>query len=295
VSVEPAAPPAVTPPPAGELVEPEPMLTVVEPRSGLSAADFRELWRYRELFAYLVLRELKLRYKQTILGVGWSLFQPLSIMAMFVLFVGRAGGVGERVRAELGYPYELFVLAAALPWTFFATSVQNAGNSLIANERLVTKVYFPRLTLPLANAGAALVDLLVASLVLAIGMAVCGKAPGWSVVLVPGLLGLMFVTAAGVGTLFAALIVSQRDFRYLLTFGIPLWMLATPCIYDTPGGRLWTALNPAYGLILNFRAAVFGDPLDLPALAVSAAVGLGLAAAGLMYFRRVERTFADTI
>jgi lipopolysaccharide transport system permease protein len=273
----------------------EPPLTVIESRAGVSFADVQELWRYRELLYYLVLRELKLRYKQTILGVGWSLFQPLSIMLMLVVFVGRVGGIGDRVAAAVGYPYELFVLTGALPWTFFSATALNAGHSLLANERLVTKVYFPRLMLPLSNSGSALVDFCIAAVLVIAAMVYFGVAPAWSALLLPAIVAAMFITAAGIGIAFAALIVSQRDFRYLLLFGVQLWMLATPCIYDTPGPSPWLPLNPAYGLIKNFRAALFGAPLDWPALAVSTAVGLLIAAAGLAYFRKVERTFADTI
>lgn len=280
-------PPARTPP-AGPA---RPPLTVIEPRAGVSLADARELWRYRELLYYLVLREVRLRYKQTILGVGWSLFQPLSIMLMFVVFVGRMA----RVADATPYPYTLFVLAGALPWTFFATATLNGGNSLLMNERLVTKVYFPRLMLPLANVGAAVLDFAVAMVLAAGAMAYYAKPPGWTAVLVPAVVAVMALTATGLAVLLSALIVAQRDFRYLLMFGVQLWMLGTPCIYAPAAGPWWLALNPAYGLILNFRAALFGDPMDWPALAVSSVAGLLLLAAGLVYFRRVERTFADTI
>ena len=276
---------------------PEPTLTVIEARSGVSFADFRELARYRELLYYLVLREMKLRYKQTILGVGWSLFQPLSIMLMFVLFVGRAGGMSSDPGViEQFNSYTLFVLAGALPWTFFSTAALNAGHSLLVNERLVTKIYFPRLMLPLANIGSALIDFSVASLLLVAAMIWFQKPPDWTALLLPFILALMVASAAGIGILLAALIVSQRDFRYLLLFGVQLWMLATPCIYDpTPVQNRFMPLNPAYGLILNFRAALFGQPMHWPELVISAGVGLFVLAAGLIYFRKVERTFADTI
>ncbi|MGL4420619.1 MAG: ABC transporter permease [Gemmataceae bacterium] len=276
---------------------PELPLTVIESRQGVSFADFRELARYRELLYYLILREMKLRYKQTILGVGWSLFQPLSIMVMFVLFVGRAGGMAANPEVIERYSsYTLFVLAGALPWTFFATAALNAGHSLLINERLVTKIYFPRLMLPLANIGSAFIDFMIASVLLIGAMVYYQQAPGWTVLLLPFILLVMMATAAGIGTLLAALIVSQRDFRYLLLFGVQLWMLATPCIYDpTAIQNPLVAINPAYGLILNFRAALFGEPLHWAALGLSSAVGLTVLAIGLMYFRKVERTFADTI
>jgi lipopolysaccharide transport system permease protein len=286
-------PPAPAAPPAA--VRPDPPLTVIESRSGVAFADFQELWRFRELLYYLALREIKLRYKQTVLGVGWSLFQPLSIMAMFVLFLGRSGGLADGVNTAVYPHYALFVMAGALPWTFFATTALNGGHSLLINERLVTKIYFPRLLLPLSCSGAALLDLCVASVLMAGGMAYYGVAPGWSAVFLPLIVLLMVLAGSGIAIFFAALIVAQRDFRYLLLFGVQLWMLATPCIYDPAAGNRWLALNPAFGLIRNFRAALFGEPMDLPALALSGSVGLLILAAGLLYFRKVERTFADTI
>lgn len=268
------------------------ILTVIERRRTLGFADVQELWRYRELLFYLMLREVKLRYKQTILGVGWSLFQPLSIVLMLVVFVGRMGGLAQ----SSAYPYPLFVLAGALPWTFFSTCALNGGHSLLINERLVTKVYFPRLMLPLSNIGSALLDFTIAMILAGLAMAYYGVAPGWTALLCPLIVILMAITSAGIAILLSALIVSQRDFRYLLLFGVQLWMLATPCIYDpSPGHSPWLALNPAYGLIRNFRLALFGDPLDPPTLFLSTAVGVLIFAVGLVYFRRVERSFADTI
>lgn len=273
-------------------------LTVVEPRAGFSSADVKELWRYRELFYHLTLRELKLRYKQTILGVGWSLFQPLATVLVFVIFIGYMGRTAEGIDH-----YPLFVLLGVLPWTYFAQAVQNSGNSLIANERLVTKVYFPRLLLPLSNIGSATFDFLVALALVAIVMAIYGIAPGWSVLLLPLLIAMIFLTAVGFGVFFSALIVAQRDFRYLLTFGMQLWMFATPCIYlpaNTvgPTARNLLPLNPVYGLVLTFRNCVMGTPMghyEWYALGVSCGVGLLVLLVGLLYFRRVERTFADTI
>lgn len=273
-------------------------LTIIQPRSGFGLADVKELWRYRELFLGLTLRELKLRYKQTILGVGWSLFQPLATVIVFVVFIGYMGKTADGIAN-----YPLYVLLGVLPWTYFAQSVQNAGNSLVANERLVTKVFFPRLLLPLSNIGSATVDFLVALGLAAIVMAIYGVAPGWSVLLTPLLIALIFLAATGFGVLFSALIVAQRDFRYLLTFGMQLWMFATPCIYlpvDTvgPTAKMILPLNPMFGLVLNFRNAVLGLPTgsyEWYALGVSASISLLILGLGLIYFRRVERTFADTI
>lgn len=298
LSIPPADEPAADAPPAPEL-----LLTVVEPRAGFSVADARELWRYRELFYYLILRELKLRYKQTVLGVGWSLFQPIATTAVFVVLIGWMGNTGGPDQYPGGVPRVLYVLLGVLPWTFFASAVQNAGNSLVANERLVTKVYFPRLLLPLSNVGSAAFDFAVALGLAAAVMGWYGVAPGGTTVFAPLVLGLLFLTATGVGVLLSALIVAQRDFRYLLTFGIQLWMFGTPCIFATldrigPAAKMILPVNPVYGLILAFRNLALGVPFDgyaWYALGMSASVGVLLLAAGLLYFRRVERTFADTI
>ncbi len=285
--------------PAAIVPAPEELpLTVIEPRSGFSAADVQELWRYRELFYHLTLRELKLRYKQTILGVGWSLFQPLATVLVFVVFIGYMGKTAEGIDN-----YLLYVLLGVLPWNYFAQSVQNGGNSLIANERLVTKVFFPRLLLPLSNIGSATVDFLVALGLAALVMAVSGVSPGWSLLAVPLIVAMIFLTAVGFGVLFSALIVAQRDFRYLLQFGMQLWMFATPCIYLPvttigPTAQKILPLNPIYGLILAFRNCVLGLPwtaYEWYALGVSGTIGLLVLVVGLLYFRRVERTFADTI
>jgi lipopolysaccharide transport system permease protein len=281
--------------PAPAMVFNEPPLTVIEPRGRWSVAELRELWRYRDLFLHLVLRDVKLRYKQTILGFGWALFQPLMTMVVFALFLGRMGGVGRDVD-----DYFLFVLVGAVPWTFFSNALTTAGNSLVSNERLVTKVYFPRVLVPAACVGAAVFDLVVALSLVAVGMAVAGVAPPSGVLLLPVVVALLVMCALGFGVLLAALIVAQRDFRYLLSFGMQVWMFATPVIYLNPttlgpAAQTWLPLNPVYGLILAFRSAVLGTPMDWAAVGVSAAVSVAMLAFGLWYFRRVERAFADVI
>jgi lipopolysaccharide transport system permease protein len=293
----------ITPPPMKKVetldsVLHEPHLTVVEPRGGFAFGDLSELLRYRDLAYYLILREIKLRYKQTILGVGWSLFQPMATVLVFVVFIGWMGKTAEGIDN-----YLLYVLLGVIPWTYFASAINNAGNSLIANERLVTKVYFPRILLPLSNVGAATLDFVVALSLVAVVMAWNGIAPSWTVVFAPLLIGLLTVLAVGLGILLSALIVAQRDFRYLLNFGIQLWMFATPCIYLAPhaiGPRAQQllTLNPMYGIILNFRHAVLGNPMDSHAwlaLGMSLLITATVFITGLAYFRRVERTFADTI
>jgi lipopolysaccharide transport system permease protein len=292
-------PPAVdvTPPP--RLGRPEPPLTVVDGHAAWSRRDLKELWAYRELLFFLTLRDVKLRYKQTILGVGWSVLQPVATMIVFTIFLGRMGGLSD------GVPnYTLFVLAALIPWTFFSTAVANAGNSLVGNERLVTKTYFPRVLLPAANVAAAAVDCLLCTSLMVVAVlawaAVGGPAPTWRLLLLPVMGAAVGLTAFGFGTLFAALIAVQRDFRYLLSMGLQLWLFATPCIYAPvekigPTAQQWLPLNPVYGLVLNFRSAALGLPFDGHALFVSSAVGAFVLGAALIYFRRIQQTLADTI
>ena len=273
----------------------EPRLTVIEPRGMWNLADVFELIRYRDLFYYLTLRDIKLRYKQTILGVGWSFFQPLATMAVFAIFIGSIGGMDKDIPN-----YTLFVLCAVLPWTFFSNSMINAGNSLLANERLVTKAYFPRVLMPAANVGAALFDFFVALVLPAGMMAWYGIAPTWQMLMAPVALLFMVIASTGVGVLLSALVVAQRDFKYLLSFGTQVWMFATPCIYLAPErlgprGQSILPLNPAYGLITNFRSAILGTPFDWYAFTISGLVAVILLFIGLTYFRRVERSFADVI
>ena len=257
--------------------------------------NLRELWRFRELLFFLTWRDVKVRYKQTVLGATWAVLQPLATMVVFAFFLGRMGGVADGMK-----DYPLFVFAAILPWTFFANAVSTAGNSVVTNERLVSKIYFPRLIIPIGSVGASLFDFVIGLAMLAGMMVWFGVVPGWHIVLAPLIMLLLTATAVGVGTLLAALIVAHRDFRYVLTFAVQLWMFATPCIYLQPkdigpNAQLLLPLNPAYGLLLNFRQAVRGGDLDWYALAVSSAVGLALLLIGCLYFRRVERSFADVI
>jgi lipopolysaccharide transport system permease protein len=269
-------------------------LTVIEPRSDWHLLDLRELWRYRELLVMLAWRDISIRFKQTILGFTWALAQPLATLAVFVIFFGRMGGLDSGVDH-----YPLFVFAAILPWTFFANSITAAGNSIVANERLVTKVYFPRIIVPLSALGAPLFDFLIASGILVCMMFWYGVAPGWNILLAPFIFAMLMVAAAGVGIFLSALIVSQRDFRFILTFGVQLWMFAT-CIFLPPTALgpkayTWGPLNPAFGLIWNLRDSMLGGTINWYSLGVSSAVSVALLLVGLLYFRRVERSFADVI
>jgi lipopolysaccharide transport system permease protein len=299
-STKPPATPATEPPSAPSASspakpEPELPLTVIEPRSGWALPNLRELWRYRELLYFLALRDIKIRYKQTVLGVGWAVAQPLMAMGVFALFLGKLGGISNGIEH-----YPLFVFAGMVAWTFFGNTVQAAAGSVVANERLVTKIFFPRLIIPLSTVGVGLFDLVLASVLLAVMALGFGVLPGWSILMLPLVVVMLTAAAAGVGILLSALIVAQRDFKYVLTFGVQLWMFATPSLYlpaesFSPTAQMLLPLNPAYGLVLTFRQAALGGPFDWYAFGVSSAVGLLLAFAGMLYFRRVERSFADTI
>ncbi|WP_169979030.1 ABC transporter permease [Tautonia rosea] len=279
-------------------VEPEhePPVTVITRRPGWQIVDFAELWRYRELLYFLTWRDVKVRYKQTVLGAAWAIIQPLATMVVFSLFLGRVAA-----EASSGIPYPLFVLAGLVPWTFFSNAMSTAGQSVVGNQNLVTKVYFPRLFIPMGAVGAGAVDFVISFGLVLLAMLCFGMLPGWNILLVPLLfLGLM-IAALGVGTLLSALTVAYRDFRYVVPFMVQLWMFATPSIYlqaDSELGslsHLVLPLNPAYGLIANFRVAVLGGNFDFYSLAVSGAVSLIFLVVGCLYFRRVERSFADII
>lgn len=271
-------------------------VTIIERRSSWQIVDWRELWRYHELLFFLTWRDVKVRYKQTALGAAWAVLQPLATMLVFAVFLGRMASVSAHIEH-----YALFVFAGILPWTFFANALNSASNSVVGNQSLITKVYFPRLIIPMSAVGAGLVDFAVAFGMLAVMMLWNVVLPSWEFLLLVPIAALLVVAALGIGTLLAALTVAYRDFRYVVSFSVQLWMFATPCIYlDAsqivgPRGQLVLPLNPAYGLILNFRQAVLGRPLDVYALAVSGLVSVTLLLVGCLYFRRVERGFADII
>lgn len=272
---------------------------VIEPSKGWQFYDLKELWRYRELMYFLVWRDLKVRYKQTVLGVLWAILQPFLIMVAFSLFFHRLAEIGT---GAMQYP--LYVVAGVLPWIFFANAINAAGHSMLGSQDLVTKVYFPRVLIPVSAVLAALVDFLVAFSVLLALMFWYHRPPTWSMLWLPLLMLELTIVAVGVGTLLAALTVAYRDFRHVVPFLVQLWMFATPTIYIRENAHLnprWgmvLPLNPVDGLITNFRIAVLGQGFDdqsLYALAVSSVVGLLMFVAGAGYFRRVERTFADVI
>ena len=285
--------PAKTEGPAVELPR-----TVIERKAGWRFLELGELWRFRELLFFFAWRDVKVRYKQTVLGAGWAVLQPFATMVAFSLFIGRLAATPSG-----GKPYPLFAYAGLLPWFFFANAINSAGQSVVANNNLLTKIYFPRLLMPLGAIAVALVDFLIGFGLLLALSAYYHSPPGWEILAMPLLLLGLAVAALGVGTLMAALTVSYRDFRVLLPFLLQFGMFATPVVYMQPDAvisprlQALLPLNPAYGLIVNFRAAVLGPPysFDYQALAVSLGVSLALFGIGCFYFRRAENGFADII
>jgi lipopolysaccharide transport system permease protein len=271
--------------------------SVIRPARGWQLINVGELWQFRELIYFLTWRDVKVRYKQTLLGVAWSILQPAMMMVVFTLFFSRVAGFKDD---EVAYP--VFVLCGLLPWTFFTTGLVGAGNSVIGSERLITKVYFPRLAVPFAAVAAAFVDFLMAFGLLFVVMLIYQVPPGWTVLLAPFLVLMFALAAAGFGTLLAALNVAYRDVRYVIPFLVQLWIFATPAVFmpvAAGGSDSWLptllSLNPLNSLVAAFRAAVLGREIDLPGLALASAAVVAVFLVGCLYFRRVEDTFADLI
>jgi lipopolysaccharide transport system permease protein len=267
---------------------------VIEPPRGWRALDLAELWEYRELLWVLTERDIKVRYKQTVLGFAWAIIQPVMMMVVFSIFFGRLA----KMPAD-GLPYPIFVYAGLLPWTFFANTISTSANSLVASSSLVSKVYFPRLVIPLSSAGSGLVDFAIALVILLAMMAWYGI--GWTVslFLAPLLIAGMIFIALGVGVVLAALNVAYRDFRYVIPFMVQFWLFATPVVYPAsivPEQWRWVLfLNPMAGFIQGFRSAFLGQAFDGTAVAVSFAVSVVIFLVGIAYFEKVERRFADII
>ncbi|QEL18371.1 ABC transporter permease [Limnoglobus roseus] len=272
--------------------------TLIEPPGRWRWLPLAELWAYRDLCRMLAWRDVQVRYKQTALGVAWAVFQPLVLMGLFAVFFRRVAHV-----ATGDVPYPLYAYAGLLPWFLFAGAVSAAANSLVDSERLITKVYFPRLVIPIGAAAVAVVDFLIAAAALVVLMLAYGSRPGWGGLLIPLAVGMIFLTALGVGSLLAALNVKYRDFRHALPFLIQAWMFATPTVYlsldagtELPDWLWATAhLNPLTGQIAFARAAMLGEPLPWAAFGVGSAVGAVLLAVGVIVFARVEDGFADAI
>ncbi len=272
---------------------------VIEPSRGWVSLQLRNLWGYRELLYFLVWRDVKVRYKQTALGVAWIVLQPVVGMVVFSILFGRLLKVPSG-----GVPYPIFAYAALLPWNYFASSLSRSSTSVVGSAHLITKVYFPRLVIPIAGVLSGLVDFAVAFLVLIGLMAYYGVVPTPAVVLLPAFLLLAMLTALGFGLWLAALNVRFRDVNYLIPFLAQIWMYLTPVIYGSTlipeRFRLLLGLNPLTGVVEGFRWALLGNRLaDAQApgvlFGISIAITLLVLVSGAIFFRRTERTFADII
>ena len=277
-----------------ESLDPIPVLKIRPPK-GWASLGLREVWEYRELLYFLTWRDVKVRYKQTALGAAWAVIQPFFMMVVFSLFFGRLGGIPSD-----GVPYPVFAFCALLPWQLFAHALSESSNSLVANERLITKVYFPRFIVPVSAVLGGLIDFAIAFVILLGMMAYYGIVPTAMVVTLPLFLLLALVTALGVGLWLSALNVQYRDVRYTIGFLTQFWLFATPVAYPSsivPERWRWLyGLNPMAGVVEGFRWALLGKTEGPGAmLAVSVAAVILIFVGGIYYFRRMERTFADVV
>jgi lipopolysaccharide transport system permease protein len=270
-------------------------VVIIERPRGWAALGLRGLWSRRDLLRFLAWRDIKVRFAQATLGVAWAVLQPLLMMIVFALFLGRLAGI-----RDVGIPYPVFALSGLVPWTYFANAVNAAGNSLVVDANLVSKVYFPRLISPLAALISWLPDLVISSGVLLAVMLALGVTPRWSLVAVPVVALFAVVAAGGVGVWFAALNVAYRDVRHAVPFLLQLWLFATPVLYPDrlvpTRWRFVLGLNPMAGVVACFRWVLLGGRRPSGGLvALSAAVSGALLVSGMYYFRRVEHGFADVI
>ena len=270
-------------------------VTIIEPRKQWIPVDFRELWKFRELLYFLAWRDVKVRYKQTAIGMTWAVLQPVLTMLVFSVLFGRFGNMPSD-----GVPYPIFVYLGLLPWQYFASVLGQSAGSVVSGSQMVTKIYFPRLIMPASTAVAALLDLAIATVMLGLMMLYYGISVSLSILLVPVLVLLTMVNAVGFGMWLSALNVKYRDIQYAMPFVIQLWMFVTPVIYPSSlfGERYaWLlSLNPMGGVIEAFRPAVLGHaPIQWMSLLLSAVIGFVVFVGGMFYFRRVERYFADII
>jgi lipopolysaccharide transport system permease protein len=267
---------------------------VFDARRGWRVLDLGELWEFRELLYFLVWRDVKVRYKQTALGAMWAVLQPALYMVLFTVVFGRLAHLPSE-----GLPYPVFVFAGLLPWTFVANSVTNAGTSLVNNANLITKVYFPRLIVPLGSVGAGLVDLGV-GVVLLFGLMLYYHIPVTPrILLLPPVVALALVVAVAFGAMLSALTVSYRDFRYVVPFAVQMWMYATPVVYPAAlvpaQWRVLLWLNPMAGVVEAFRAVALDRPFDSALIGTSVATSVVWLIVATIYFARVERRFVDVV
>jgi lipopolysaccharide transport system permease protein len=276
-------------------VEAELPATVIEPSSGWVPVRLSAVWEFRELLYFLIWRDVKVRYKQTVLGASWAILQPFFTMLIFSIFFGKLAGMPSD-----GVPYPLFAYVALVPWTFFASGLTLSSNSLVANQALLRKVYFPRLVIPIAAVASGVIDFAIAFVVL-VGMIVWyGIVPTSSIVWLPALFVLALVTALGAGLWFSALNVLYRDIQYVVPFLVQVWLYCTPIVYPSSlvpaRWRALYAINPMVGVVEGFRWALLGTGTQPgPMILVSALAAIALLVGGMFFFRRMERSFSDAI
>ena len=267
----------------------------IKPTKGWGSLNLRELWLYRELIYFLTWRDLKVRYKQTVLGAGWAILQPVLSMIVFSIFFGSLLNVPSE-----GVPYPIFSYAALLPWGVFAKALNDTGRSLVSNRAMLTKIYFPRMVIPLASVFSSLADFLIAFIVMLGLMLYYRIAPTSNIWTLPFFLLLAVITALGVGLWLSAMNVLYRDIGYMIPYITQLWFYLTPIVYSSSEvpeqWQFFYALNPMVGVVEGFRWALLGtaDAPD-PMIAVSATISVVIFISGMFYFRRMERTFADMV
>ena len=268
-------------------------VTVIQATSGWRLVDLRELYRYRDLLYFLTFRSIKVLYAQSAIGIGWAVLQPVCSMLIFTLVFGKFAGIESD-----GAPYAIFSFAALVPWTYFSNALVEASNSLVSQSQMITKVYFPRVVLPLSSVLAKLIDFGIALIILALMMAWYRFAPTWNILYLPILILIMVTAAAGLGMWLTALAIHYRDVKHALNFVVQLIMYATPVVYPTSlipeRWQLAYAVNPMVGVIEGFRSALLGTrPMPWDWIATGGLSAILLLATGLLYFRSRERLFAD--
>ena len=267
---------------------------VIEPRRGWLAINWGEIWHYRELLGFLTWRDVTVRYKQTVLGILWAFLQPFLKLVLFTVVFGK----GAKLDSE-GFPYAIFLYSALLPWQFFSDSLLRSSSSVVGGASLVTKVYFPRLIIPLSSVGSCLVDFAISFVILAGLMLYYGVPFTASTLMVLPLVVVTILAALGAGILLSSLNVAYRDFQHIIPYAIQIWFFATPVIYGTrifPERWQWLiSLNPMTGIVGAWRSAILGTPFAWSSLVISLGVTTAVFILGLFYFRRMESSFADVV
>ena len=280
--------------PDSATTHPRPLIDIT-PSTGWRALDLREIWQYRELLHIMVWRDVKVRYRQTLLGVIWVVAQPLLTMVIFTLLFNRVG----KIHADRGLPYSLFVMAGLVPWSFFSSGVSASGNSLIGSSHLISKVYFPRMIIPASSVLAGAVDMAVTLLLVLVMYVWYSVALSWTLLFLPVTIVITGLLAFGVGLWLSALNVEYRDVRVVIPFLMQIWMYGTPVAYPIsvlPKKFYWLVMaNPVTGVVEAFRSSLLGQPLPWGAIAYSSAWAVIILVSGAFYFRRVERQFADVL